>query len=907
MKKNCSVTVGFATWLAIMVSVIWSGVLCSSPAGAQDLQYQPGEVIVKFTGEAGRPVIKSHHGIISMGTASLDEVLAKYEIYRAFPLFPQKQSELGLIYQLEFPKKYDSRAVAEDFSGDEHLCYAVVRSIKKLYQEPNDPNFLNGDQWYLNTVRATEAWDVVQANGSVIIAIVDSGVDYDHPDLWDNIWLNSGEDIDGDGRVTWKDWNNVDDDGNGYRDDFFGWDFGGAGGGDNDPNENAAVHGTHCAGIAAAVTDNGLGVAGMSWNARIMPVKANRDGENNIRWGYEGILYAADNGADVISLSWGNTSTSAFEQEMIDSAFARGAIVVAAAGNDPGVTPPDICSTHYPAGNAHVTAVAATDIGDRVTGWSYYGSWVDVAAPGSNIYNTWWNDTYQTLQGTSMSCPLVAGIAALMKTLDADLDSDQFEAKMRNTSDDISAINPTYVGRIGGGRANACAAVQSLTLPRLILNDEFTILDVEGNGDGRPDAGETVDWIVSLHNVPTWQPAEQVWARASCADASISFVRDSTGFGDVGPGSGADNSASPFRFSVAPDAQAHWTTFSLRIGDGTGGYQTADSLKMMIGRPELLVVDDDGGNDLQETLLEDLDRLSVVYDRWDVDASTKFGLEELPRYAVVVWMTGDETENTLTPEDQAALSDFLEGGGHLFLNGENIGDEIGESSFFSDVIMVAHRSDTVWNLPPVVSGIGGDVITDGAQLFLWGPFGPLASPSGVGALGDAVEILTYQNDPQTQAAAVRYQSPEGYRVVYFGFGYEGIRTAGDYTPSWVILENILNWFGLETHPVGVDPASGESQPGNFSLDQNYPNPFNAHTTIRYQIPSDEGIQWTTLCIYNLLGQKVRTLVDERQAPGRYEVVWNGRDRSGQTISSAVYFYRLTRGEHSLTKKMVLLR
>jgi subtilisin family serine protease len=880
--------------------------MAPTQAWTQIGQYQPGQVIVKFSPDVGWPTVKIEGGIVSMGIASLDEILTRYEIHRAEPLFPHKESELGLIYQLDFPEKYDSQTVSEELSRDEHLCYAVVRNIKEFCQQPNDPYYLNGEQWYLNNVRAPEAWDIVKSDSSVIIAIVDSGVDFDHPDLWDNIWLNSGEDLDGDGRVTWKDWNNIDDDGNGYRDDFFGWDFGGLNGGDNDPNENAPVHGTHCAGIAAAVTDNGLGVAGMSWNARIMPVKANRDGVNNIRWGYEGILYAADNGADIISLSWGNNSTSAFEKEVIDSAFARGTILVAAAGNDPGVVPPDTCRFHYPAGNEHVVGVAATDINDRVTSWSYYGCWVDVAAPGSAIYNTWWDDTYQLLQGTSMSCPLVAGIAALMRTLDADMNSDQFEAKMRHTSDDVSVINPTYAGRIGGGRANAYAALQSLTLPRLILDDEFIIGDDAGNEDGRPDPGETVDWTVTLYNVPTWQPAEEIWARASCDDAAIIFVRDSTGFGDIQPGSGADNSAAPFQFSIVPGTQAHWITFSIEVHDGSGQYAMVDSLDMMVGRPQLLVVDDDGGDDCEEILLQDLDHLLVGYDHWDVAASAKIGLDELTKYDVIVWMTGAERESTLTIEDQAALSDFLNGGGYLFLSGENIGDEIGEGSFLNDKLMIAHQSDTVWNLPPEVSGVDGDEITDGALLFLWGPFGPIASPSGVEALGEAVEILTYQNDLQGHAAGVRYQSSEGYRVVYFGFGYEGIRTAGSYTPSWIILRNILHWFDMET-PVDLEPSSPDGHPEAFSLSQNYPNPFNASTSICYHILPEEEAQWTTLRIYNLLGQEVRTLVHERQAPGRYEVIWDGRNRCGQPVSSAIYFYRLTRGDRSRTRKMVLLR
>ena len=901
MKKICSQMV-----IMTAAAVIFLGLFGPAATRAQDLDYQPGEVIVKFAPAVGRPVFKNHDGVLSADLASLDGIFKEFEISRAVQLFPHKSSELGSIYQLEFPSRYDSRRVAEELSRSKDLCYAVVRHLKRLCREPNDPYFINGEQWYLNVVQAPQAWDVVRADSSVIIAIVDSGVDFDHPDLWDNIWLNDGEDVDGDGQVTWRDWNNVDDDSNGYRDDFFGWDFGGLAGGDNDPNENAAVHGTHCAGIAAAVTDNGLGVSGMSWNARIMAVKANRDGEDNIRWGYEGILYAAENGADVISLSWGNTSTSAFEQEMIDSAFVHGAIIVAAAGNDPGVSPPDTCWFHYPAANEHVTAVAATDVNDRVTSWSFYGCWVDVAAPGAAIYSTWWNDTYVTLQGTSMSCPLVAGIAALMKMLDPEMDSDQFEAKMRHASDDITAANPTYAGRIGGGRANAHAAVQSFTRPDLTLDDAYTILDDEGNGDGRPDSGETVDWVMTLSNEPTWQPAEQVWVRASCQDASITFLQDSSAFGDIGPGQGSDNSAQPFRFSVAADAEAHWTAFSFHINDGSGLYTTTDSLEMLIGRPQVLVVDDDGGNDCQEGLLSDLDDLSVVYDHWDVAADAKVGLEELTRYQAVLWMTGTESENTLTSEDQTSLTDFLNGGGHLFLSGENIGDEIGDSSFFSDVIMVAHLSDTVSNLPPNVEGVDGDVITDSALLFLWGSFGPVASPSGIEPLGNAVEILTYQSDPLEQAAAVRYQSPQGYRVVYFGFGYEGIRTAGSYTPSWVILEKTLNWFGLETNPVYAEPDAIEALPRDFRLVQNYPNPFNAATTIRYQLPAG-GMQPTTLRIYNLLGQQVRTLVDDHQGPGQYQAVWDGRDRSGRSVSSAVYFVRLTHGECSQTRKMVLLR
>jgi len=401
--------------------------LIAIPVLTQAEEYEPGQIIVKFTPQMGKLDVRYQDGVASVGVASLDRRMKKYEVGRILQLFPHKRSELGMIYQLDFNSRHDARLVAEDFARDDHLRYAVTRQIKQLCEMPNDEHYLNGQQWYLNTVRGPEAWDIVHGDSSVIIAIVDTGVDWDHPDLWAHIWVNPVEDLDGDGYITFPEWNNLDDDGNGYVDDFFGWDFGGSGYADNDPNEHAPIHGTHCAGIAAAVTNNALGVAGMAWDATIMAVKATRDGEDGIRYGYQGILYAADNGADVISLSWGNRSTSAYEQEVIDSAYASGAIIVAAAGNDPPSSPPDVCPVHYPSGNDHVIAVAATDVNDNATSWTYYGDWVDVAAPGQQIYSTWYNNSYTMLQGTSMSCPLVAGIAGLLKALDGDMTSDEFE------------------------------------------------------------------------------------------------------------------------------------------------------------------------------------------------------------------------------------------------------------------------------------------------------------------------------------------------------------------------------------------------------------------------------------------------------------------------------------------------
>jgi subtilisin family serine protease len=447
------------TQTCLLVSLLMAFAISSV---AHELQYVQGQIIVKFTPEAGQRIAHKQSGVTSVGLASLDRKMEGYGVYKIGQMFPDKESELGLIYQLDFDDQYDAMEVASDFARDRHVLYAEPRRIHQLCDEPNDTSYVNGLQWYLDTVHAPQAWDITHGDSTVIIGIVDSGVDWDHPDLADNIWFNSGEDVNGDGLFTAIDWNVFDDDGNGFVDDWHGWDFGGEAVPDNNPDEGEPVHGTHVAGIAAAVTDNVVGVAGMSWNCTIMPVKASRTPYDGIRYGYEGIQYAADNGADVITLCWGHAGglPSQFEQEIIDSAFAKGAILVAAAGNDPPTAPPDSCPLYYPAWYNHVIAAAATDSNDNAFSWTFYGNWVDVSAPGAPIYNTWWNDTYTMLGGTSLSGALVAGVAGLLKSVEPDVSSDEFETRMQMTSDDIDSLNPGYEGWLGGGRLNAYRALR---------------------------------------------------------------------------------------------------------------------------------------------------------------------------------------------------------------------------------------------------------------------------------------------------------------------------------------------------------------------------------------------------------------------------------------------------------------
>ena len=879
------------------------------PAGAarsdsDDTAYAAGQIIVKFVPQAGKVQARRAGEYLSLGISSLDERLKRYHVTGIQPLFAHKDSELGHIYQLDFDPRHDAAEVAADFSGDDHLFYAEPRYIQRLHEIPDDEFYLTGIQYYIDLIQCPQAWDITHGDSLVVIGIVDTGVDWNHPDLNANIWVNPGEDLDGDGMFTTFDWNLVDDDSNGYVDDWCGWDFSGAGYPDNNPVEWAPIHGTHVAGCAAAVTNNGTGVAGVGWNCSIMAIKTTEDGQDGIKHGYEGILYAAENGADVINTSWGHSggSSSQFEQEIIDSAYAMGSIIISSAGNDPGVSPPDTCEIEYPAWYDHVVAVAATNQNDRATNWTFYGTWVDVAAPGQAIYNTWFDDNYAMLQGTSMSSPIVAGVAGLIRSIDPGLTGDQFEEKMWYTSDDIYDKSPGYIGWLGGGRVNAYRAVLSMTDPGLVIQ-ESVIDDAGGNGDGRPDPGETVAWTVTLANTPTWQPAENLRVKVFSESPLVAFSQDSVAFGNIAPGESGDNAADPFQFSVAAVDSSWWTTFYLSMeADGAIG-DLIDSLDVLIGRPPVLIVDDDGGEHFEGSYQRGLDGMGVLYETWDVSAEGKVGEADLMPYDVVIWLTGEEPESTLTQQDQDNLAAYLDAGHFLFLSGQNIGDEIGQSSFFSDYLHVSHIADSVSLDPAVLDGVAGDLISDGTTLLLSGSE-PQHSPGGIQAIGGGAEIFTYRSNPEL-AGATRYESSKGYKVVYFAFGYEGIRGTDTYTSGPVVLKKVMNWFQVATAvDDGPDP---QSLPRQAVLRQNYPNPFNAQTTIRYTLPIGQARHRTTLSIYNVLGQEIRTLVDQVQPAGDHTVRWDGRDHRGRAVSTGVYFCRLQSGLLSESRKLVLLR
>ena len=338
-------------------------------------------------------------------------------------------------YRLVLTPSVDMETAAEFLKAIPGVQYVEPNYIYYAFATPNDPGY--SQQWALPKIQANLAWDIWRPQATRYIAIIDTGIDYNHSDLRNKLRRHS------DGTTV------------------YGYNFVSNNTNANDDNG----HGTHCAGIAAAEINNGIGIAGIAaWSpgvsgynqyVQLMPVKVlDANGSGTLTAVANGITWAADNGAHVLSMSLGGGSGSSTLSNAVTYAWNRGCLIVAAAGNGGSSSP------QYPAYYTNVIAVAATDSSDTLTYFSQYGSWVDIAAPGASIYSTYRGNSYATLSGTSMACPHVSGAAALVWSHAPSLTNQQLRTILETN---VDPYNP-YAGRTiasGAGRLNVYRALQA--------------------------------------------------------------------------------------------------------------------------------------------------------------------------------------------------------------------------------------------------------------------------------------------------------------------------------------------------------------------------------------------------------------------------------------------------------------
>jgi hypothetical protein len=372
------------------------------------------------------------------------------------------------ILEVDSTDKTVLNKLLSDLKADPDVEFAEPDHLVSVRATPNDPYFFSSgtwgqsydDLWGIKKIGAPAAWDTSTGAG-VTVAVVDTGLDYTHPDIVGNVWTNTRESAG----------NGLDDDGNGYVDDTRGWDFIGS---DylnptqsNDPIDHQG-HGTHVAGTIAATGNNGIGVIGVAWQAQVMPVKGLDDQGIGLDSTLgPAILYAANNGADVISNSWAGTGTSQTIAEAVDYAYNLGVVVVAAAGNNS-----DDAMNYYPANLSEVITVAASDPYDSIAYFSNWGTKIDIAAPGVDILSlraagtflgSPVDDYYTRADGTSMATPHVSGLAALILSQHPNYINEDVRQAVRASASDLGVAG--FDQTFGYGRIDATAA---LALPDVL-------------------------------------------------------------------------------------------------------------------------------------------------------------------------------------------------------------------------------------------------------------------------------------------------------------------------------------------------------------------------------------------------------------------------------------------------------
>lgn len=444
-----------------------------------------GRIYLKISDNANYN-LSENDGLINPGDVYfLDGLVERYGITEITRPFKSSKSDiLQRTFRMDFENITLINELIRELALNPDIEYAEPAPLFFINLTPDDPYYdteLDGGMmgsangsWHLNLINASQAWDVTVGNPDIVVAVLDNAIWVDHPDLTNKVVAK------------------VD-----------------LGNGDDDPNPPEATyiwsHGTHSAGLVAAETNNGIGVASIGNGVSIMAVKLGDDASDGqaMAAGYEGITWAADHGADVINMSWGSPQVFQTMQNIVNYAYNLGCVLVGAAGNNGNGMEtqmnPDIPINYvgYPAALDHVIAVGSCDIGDNKSDFSNYGLWIDVLAPGgyategfmgigaftvlSTTYNepgTVWDmingttggaatfgvsGNYDLMQGTSMACPVTAGLCGLILSANPDLTPEELTALLKSTCDNVDAQNSEFIDSIGAGRINAFAAVTAAT------------------------------------------------------------------------------------------------------------------------------------------------------------------------------------------------------------------------------------------------------------------------------------------------------------------------------------------------------------------------------------------------------------------------------------------------------------
>ncbi len=876
-------------------------------------------------------------------TAQLNNSLKQFEFQSVQSMFGGQNdiTSVGLnrIMLVRYKANTDPLIVAAKMSKLPNVEWAEPKFLRRVTVVPDDPNFNSVKQWNLFKISAEKAWNIMEGDTTVIIGIVDTGVDWTHPDLRANMWYKIGYDLGGTNGTP-----------------------------DNNPMEDNPYHGTFVAGVASAVTDNNIGIASIGFKSKLMAVKAAREdvkdpssGVPYIYYGFEGIKYAVDNGAKVINCSWGGSGYSNMEQEVVDYAVSNGALVVAAAGND------SSSSAFYPASYKGVLSVAATDQNDLKAWFSNYGTGVDVCAPGVGIYSTWQPNTYLANGlGTSFSAPLASGLAALVFARYPKYTPLQVAEQIRVNCDSIYQINPQYKYLLGGGRINAYKALaDSNSISVRAFNVQFSDPAPGGNADGVFQPGETItvkvkfrnylstvnDLNVSLQSLNNYSTVDNGTYRVSSmktldstnnnsdvftitladsmpANIPLAYKLEYSGnsymdfqlIQTVGNVSFSTQSGNNVALTITSNGNLGYNDYPTNLqGEGFKYNNGPDLLfegSLMLGTSANNLSDEARGANqnfkdssfittrpfkLKIPGTESAEEGTTIFNDNGSGNNNKLGVSiRLNSYTY-----NDASLDNLivlnyiiTNNSGANISNLYTG---LFFDWDLAGGDGDITSYdstghFGYVYHQGGNPDT-W--------VGTALISDNNYGF-WGILND-GSDNGFGIYDGFTKSEKWQSlssgigkpkggpgDISEVTSGGPYSIDAG-KSIQVGFAVAAGSSLND-------LTSYINAARDKYKSISTDTGGkGTEIPNKFVLEQNYPNPFNPNTIISFIVPHSSHV---TIKIYNMLGMEVKTLVDENmQARSQaYTVTFNAAG-----YSSGIYFYKMTAGSFSETRKMVLLK
>lgn len=848
-------------------------------------------------------------------------------------------ADLTLIYEFDYTAAISLHKVIGMLMALQLFEYVEPHYIPHVCYTPNDSAI--SSQYAIAKIQAEAAWGInsttSRGDTNVIIGITDTGIDPNHPDLKNNIKHNYGDPIDG-----------IDNDNDGFTDNFSGWDFGEN---DNDPTYNKSPHGLIVSGIAAASTDNGIGVAGIAFNCKFLPVKI-LDTAGVITSGYEGIVYAADQGCAIINCSWGGNGAGQLGQDVITYAtINKNALVVAAAGNDASD------EGFYPAAYQYVINVANTNHADSLSVSSNYGYNIDVCAPGEAILSTGSGNSYSAHTGTSLSSPCVAGAAAIIKSFYPSYTALQIGEQLKTTCDDIYPVNePIYTGKLGSGRINLFNALTQNSSPALVMS-------LRNQTDNNNDLFFANDTIKITGNYTNYlAPASNVIATLSTASSFVNILDSTTVLGAIATLAVVNNTTDPFKFIILPDAPPNQQiVFKLTYTDATTSYVHSEYFTLTINVGYLNIA-------VNDVALSVTDNGRIGYHEDDQTGGLGFtymnGSSLFCEAGLMVGDNGAQISDGLRSYYISTDNDF-----RSVTTIEEITPSV-HSNFDADVTfndlfasiplpVSIHHTAFAWNsegnrkyvilkyviknissiqLVNLYAGIFADwdidalsfasnrISFDAANKMSYTYYtGSNATYAGIKLLSNSAPVVHYAIDNLVGGSGGvdlktgGYEGDEKYVTLSTNRHNAGVAGSGNDVIDVLSSGPFIMEVGdsvevafaliagdslLDIQTSAINAQKKYEGIANIRADDDhtmvvYPNPTKGRSIIDIYVPQETMVE---LKIVNIFGQAINTVVSEKMLPGPHRIVYETL-----SLASGCYYYQLTMGDKRQIKKLIVSR